>query len=43
MAQLLATWVVHDLGHLGQVARVTAKRYSEDVGPWRKYFRIITT
>lgn len=39
--ELLATWVVHDLDHLGQVARVMAKRYGEDVGPWRRYLGIL--
>ena len=33
--QLLATWVVHDLDHLYQIARTLAYGYSEDVGPWR--------
>jgi hypothetical protein len=27
LRQLLATWVVHDLGHVAQVARVMAKQY----------------
>ena len=27
LAQLLAGWVVHDLGHIAQVARVMAKQY----------------
>lgn len=39
--QLLATWVVHDLGHIAQIARVMAKRYSHAVGPWRAYLRVI--
>lgn len=34
LRQLLASWVVHDLGHLAQVARVMAKQYREAVGPW---------
>src|SRR4029077_14684956 len=34
LRQLLAAWVVHDLGHLAQVARVMAKQYKEEVGPW---------
>jgi hypothetical protein len=41
MGQLLATWVAHDLGHLGQVARVMARQYSEAVGPWRAYLPIL--
>ncbi|HEY0810634.1 MAG TPA: DinB family protein [Longimicrobiales bacterium] len=41
LRQLLATWVAHDLGHLAQIARVLAKRYREDVGPWRAYLPIL--
>lgn len=33
LAQLLATWVAHDLTHLGQIAEVLARHYSLDVGP----------
>src|SRR5688572_32514477 len=40
LRQLLATWVAHDLGHIAQIARVMAKRYREDVGPWRQYLPI---
>jgi hypothetical protein len=42
LGQLLATWVVHDLNHLGQVSRVMAKRYGTEVGPWRAYLRILS-
>ena len=42
LEQLLATWVVHDLGHLAQVARVMAKRYRADVGPWQAYLPVLT-
>ncbi|MFI5236272.1 MAG: DinB family protein [Gemmatimonadales bacterium] len=41
LAQLLATWAAHDLNHLGQIARVMAKRYADDVGPWRAYLPIL--
>jgi len=34
LRQLLATWVVHDLSHLAQIARTMAGRYREAVGPW---------
>lgn len=37
LGQLLSTWVVHDLTHVGQVARVMAKQYGEAVGGWRAY------
>jgi hypothetical protein len=41
LRQLLATWVTHDLAHLGQIARVMAKRHKMAVGPWRKYLSIL--
>ena len=41
LAQLLAAWVVHDLGHLKQVARTMARQYREAVGPWREYLTIL--
>ncbi|MFS0553412.1 DinB family protein [Brevibacillus sp. 179-C9.3 HS] len=39
--ELLSTWVVHDLTHMAQIVRVMAKRYTEDVGPWREYLGIL--
>lgn len=41
LRQLLATWVVHDLGHTAQIARVMAKQYRAEVGPWREYLPIL--
>ncbi len=41
LRQLLATWVVHDLDHVGQIARVMAKAYGDEVGPWRAYVSIL--
>lgn len=41
LRQLLATWVAHDLGHLAQVARVMARQYADEVGPWREYLPIL--
>jgi len=41
LRQLLATWAVHDLSHLAQIARVMAKQYREAVGPWRAYLPIL--
>jgi len=40
--ELLATWVAHDLDHLMQVARVLAHRHASEVGPWRRYLRIVS-
>lgn len=42
LRQLLAAWVVHDLGHIAQVARVMAKQYREEVGPWVPYLPVLT-
>ena len=41
LKQLLATWVVHDLGHVRQVVRVMAKQYRDAVGPWKAYLSIL--
>jgi hypothetical protein len=41
LRQLLATWVVHDLGHIAQTVRVMAKQYREAIGPWRAYLPIV--
>ena|SRR5690349_18887218 len=42
LGQLLATWVVHDLGHIGQIARVMSKQYGAAVGPWKAYLPVLT-
>jgi len=42
LRQLLATWVAHDLGHLAQIARVMAKQYRSEVGPWVPYLPVLT-
>jgi len=42
LEQLLATWVVHDLGHLRQITRVMAKQYGEAAGPWRQYLPVLS-
>ena len=42
LRELLATWVVHDLGHLAQVARVMAKQYRDAVGPWTPFLPVLT-
>jgi len=41
LQQLIASWVVHDLGHIAQISRVMAKQYTEDVGPWKAYLGIL--
>jgi DinB family protein len=42
LRQLLATWVAHDLGHLAQIARVMAKQYAGEVGPWVAFLPVLT-
>ncbi|MCO6484405.1 MAG: DinB family protein [Saprospiraceae bacterium] len=42
LRQLLATWTVHDLSHLAQIARVMARQYKSEVGPWMEYLPILT-
>lgn len=42
LSQLLAAWVVHDLGHIAQIARVMAKQYRDEVGPWVPFLPVLT-
>ncbi len=42
LSQLLATWVVHDLNHIGQIVEVMSRQYAEAVGPWSAYLAILT-
>jgi hypothetical protein len=42
LRQLLAAWVVHDLGHIAQAVRVMAKQYTPAVGPWVPYLPVLT-
>jgi hypothetical protein len=41
LSQLLATWVVHDLDHVAQIARTMAKVYGEATAPWTAYLSIL--
>jgi len=42
LSQLLSTWVVHDLSHIGQIVRVMCKQYGDAVGPWKAYLPVLT-
>jgi hypothetical protein len=42
LRQLLAAWVVHDLGHIAQVTRVMAKQYRMEAGPWVEFLPVLT-
>lgn len=41
LGQHLATWTVHDLTHIAQIARTMARQYRDAIGPWRRYFRVL--
>ncbi|MDH3253195.1 MAG: DinB family protein [Ignavibacteria bacterium] len=41
LQQLIAAWVVHDLGHLTQITRSMARQYTDEVGPWRAYMSVL--
>jgi hypothetical protein len=42
LRQLLAAWVVHDLGHVAQASRVMAKQYKDAAGPWVPFLPVLT-
>lgn len=41
LRQLISTWTIHDIAHLNQVSRAIVKHYVEDVGPWKKYTKLL--
>lgn len=41
LRELLAAWAVHDLTHLRQISTSLARRYVDDVGPWKEYLSIL--
>ena len=41
LGQLLATWAIHDLNHLGQIVNVLARQHAEAVGPWQAFLGIL--
>lgn len=41
LSELLSTWVVHDLSHIGQITRVLAKQYRAAVGAWQAYLSVL--
>ena len=42
LRQLVATWTVHDLGHIAQISRVMAKQYRDEIGPWAEFLPVVT-
>ncbi len=41
LEQLLATWAVHDLNHIGQAVKQLARVQGAAVGPWRRFLAIL--
>jgi hypothetical protein len=41
LGQLLSTWAIHDLNHLGQIVDVLARQHTDAVGPWRAFLGIL--
>jgi hypothetical protein len=41
LRELLATWSVHDLDHIGQIYAGLAGSHDTDVGPWKAYLGIL--
>jgi hypothetical protein len=37
LSHILSTWVAHDLVHIGQIARVMAKQYKDETGPFIEF------
>lgn len=40
VGNLLATWVAHDLYHLGQIFKSYSAPYAERIGPYQKYLNL---
>jgi hypothetical protein len=41
LRELLATWAVHDLDHIGQIHAALAGSHDAAVGPWKEYLGIL--
>ena len=41
LENLLATWTVHDLNHIAQIAKAMAFQYRDSVGPWLEWCSIL--
>jgi DinB superfamily len=41
LENLIAAWVVHDLGHLHQITKAMAFQYRDAVGPWQPLLTIL--
>ena len=42
LTQLLECWAAHDLAHVAQITRSLVRHRGPEVGPWRKYFSLLS-
>jgi hypothetical protein len=42
LSQLLSCWATHDLAHIEQITRSLVRHRAPDIGPWRKYYSLIS-
>lgn len=42
LSQLLSCWAIHDLAHIEQVTRSLVRHRAPDIGPWRKYYSLLS-
>lgn len=40
-SELIATWAVHDLNHIHQVAKCLGNQYRSEIGPWHQILTFI--
>jgi len=40
--QLLACWATHDLAHINQITRSLVRHRGPTIGPWTKYYRLLS-
>jgi DinB superfamily len=41
LGELIASWAVHDLEHVGQISAAMAQRYRGEVGPWLEFLAVL--
>jgi hypothetical protein len=42
LGQLLACWATHDLAHIEQITRTLVRHRGPAIGPWRRYFSLLS-
>ena len=42
VSQLLACWATHDLAHINQITRSLVRHRGPTIGPWTKYYRLLS-